>query len=183
MQAQPARGAIPVARCEASGDAVDWPEVNISLQSDLRAALPRLLPKAVSWSEARAADVLKHGSPLSPAEQVIAVRVGVVHPERIRVQDVLELPQPDDLELRQAAIVTGMLGPTMVGLTLGYAIYICHGHKTVGLLSHECRHVHQYEQAGSIAAFLPGYLHEILTFGYHNAPFEVDARAHEINDP
>ena len=58
----------------------------------------------------------------------------------------------------------------MVGLTLGYGVYVCHGHGTVRLLSHEFRHVYQYEQAGSIAAFLPVYLQQIVTFGYNNAP-------------
>jgi hypothetical protein len=39
--------------------------------------------------------------------------------------------------------------------------------------------VHQYEAAGSIAAFLPLYLQQIVLYGYERAPFEVDARAHE----
>jgi hypothetical protein len=142
-----------------------------------------LLPKAVSWAEARSADVLKHGAPLSLEEKAVAVRVGVLHPERIRVQEVPQLPQPDDLELRQAGAVTGMLGPTMIGMTLGYAIYICHGHKNVRLLSHEFRHVHQYEQAGSIASYLAIYLPQVVDFGYAQAPPEIDACNHEISEP
>jgi hypothetical protein len=68
----------------------------------------------------------------------------------------------------------------MVGLTLGYAVFICTGYNTnLRLLRHEFRHVHQYERAGSIAAFLPAYLGQIVQFGYHNAPLEQDARAHE----
>ena len=50
------------------------------------------------------------------------------------------------------------------------------------LLSHECRHVFQYEQAGSIALFLPLYLDAIVRVGYENCPFEQDARAHELAD-
>jgi len=73
-----------------------------------------------------------------------------------------------------------MLGPDMAGLTLGYGIYVRHGHDTLRLLSHEFRHVYQYEAAGSIAAFLPGYLQQIVTVGYDDAPLEVDARVHEI---
>ena len=64
--------------------------------------------------------------------------------------------------LRAAALQAGLLGPGMVGLTLGHAIFICRGHKTRRLLSHELRHVHQYEQHGSIAAFLPVYLGQIV---------------------
>ena len=68
----------------------------------------------------------------------------------------------------------------MVGLTLGYSIFIVNGHVNDRLLSHELRHVQQYERAGSIAAFLPTYLSQIVDLGYENAPFEIDARAHEI---
>jgi hypothetical protein len=110
----------------------------------------------------------------------IAKSVGVVNPEHIRILDVPHLPMPDDLQLRQAAVATGLLGPGMVGLTLGYSVLVCPGYgQDVRLLSHEFRHVYQYEQAGSIAAFLPAYLQQIVMVGYLNAPFEKDARAHE----
>jgi hypothetical protein len=68
----------------------------------------------------------------------------------------------------------------MAGLTLGYAVFVCRGHETRRLLSHEFRHVFQYEQNGAIAGFLPLYLQQIVTMGYQNAPLEMDARAHEI---
>jgi hypothetical protein len=42
--------------------------------------------------------------------------------------------------------------------------------------------VYQYEQAGSIAEFLPAYLLQIVESGYTPAGFEVDARAHERDD-
>lgn len=51
--------------------------------------------------------------------------------------------------------------------------------ESVRLVTHELRHVHQYETAGSIAAFLPVYLQQILDYGYAHAPLEMDARAHE----
>jgi len=86
---------------------------------------------------------------------------------------------PTDAELRQAAIQTGLLGPGNVGLTLGYGIFIAAGNFTARVLSHEFRHVHQYEIRGSIAAFLPEYLQQIVTVGYDNAPLEIDARAWE----
>ena len=61
-------------------------------------------------------------------------------------------------------------------------MFICRGHETKRLLSHELRHVHQYEQAGSIAGFLPEYLQQIVAFGYAAAPLEQEARAHEVSD-
>lgn len=146
---------------------------------NIQAALPRLLPKAIAWAEACAAETLRTGIALGEKRLAIARKAGVLKPESIRISLVPQLPRPQDPELLQAAQQTGLLGPNMAGLTLGYAIYIRDGQDSVRLISHECRHVHQYEKAGSIAAFLSLYLQQIATVGYHNAPFEMDARAHE----
>ena len=146
---------------------------------DVRAALHSLLPLAIAWAEARAAETALTGIALNEKWLAIARKVGVLRPELVRIALVPRLPQPEDPKLLLAAQHAGLLGPNMAGLTLGYAIYIRHGQDTVRLISHECRHVHQYEQAGSIAAFLPQYLQQIATVGYANAPFEIDARAHE----
>lgn len=119
---------------------------------DLAAVLPLIIPKAIAWAEQRATEIATFGTALTEQGLVLA---------------------------RQAAVQTGLLGPNMIGLTLGHSIYICHGHDSPRLLSHECRHVQQYEEAGSIAAYLPMYLQQIAQFGYSNAPYEIDARAHE----
>ena len=148
---------------------------------DLAAALPRLLPRAVTWAEAQEVETLDAGTPLSEMGIALAIAVGVVRPGLIRISLMEQLPLPDDLELREAAVETGLIGAGTQGITFGHAVYIRNGHLTNRLLSHECRHVHQYEQAGSIAAFLPVYLNQIVEFGYDNAPFEVDARDHERN--
>lgn len=142
--------------------------------------LPRLVPPAVAWAEARAARAAAAGTPLTLSEQDLARSVGVAHPELVRIEMVDTLPMPDEPTLRAAAQQAGLLGPNMAGLTLGHAIFICHDHKTKRLLSHELRHVFQYEQAGSIAAFLPVYLRQVLEVGYDAAALEVDARAHEL---
>jgi hypothetical protein len=146
---------------------------------DLAAELPRLLPSAIVWAEAQAAETLIEGVPLTDFGMRLARAVGVQRPELVRTIEVPSLPLPADPELRLAALETGLLGPGMVGLTLGYAIYIERGHASNRLISHECRHVYQYETAGSIAAFLPAYLQQIVEYGYELAPFEVDARTHE----
>jgi hypothetical protein len=113
----------------------------------------------------------------------VARNVGVVHPELIRVALVDVLPMPQDPMLRAAAVQKGLFGPDTAGVTLGYSVFLRRGRDTWSLLSHEFRHVFQYEQAGSIAAFLPIYLQQILQFGYANAPLELDARAHEQHGP
>jgi hypothetical protein len=147
---------------------------------DLRSSLPQLAPKAIAWAETQSENALRSGRSLDETFLSIAKGVGVAHPEQIRILDVARLPMPDDPHLKQAAVATGLLGPGMVGLTLGYAVLVCPGYgRDVRLLSHEFRHVYQYEQAGSIAAFLPVYLQQIVTVGYQNAAYERDARAHE----
>jgi hypothetical protein len=146
---------------------------------DFRTSLPLLIPKAIAWADVQSTQLLKTRKPLNDVLSSVAKSVGVLRTDLIRIVEVPRLPLPDDPELKQAAQATGLLGPDMVGLTLGYGVYVCHGHCTVRLLSHEFRHVYQYEQAGSIATFLPIYLQQIVSVGYMNAPLEADARAHE----
>jgi hypothetical protein len=147
---------------------------------DLAAELPRLLPKAVAWAENEATAALVSGVPLIETGLRLARSVGVHFPERIRVVESASLPFPADPELSAAALQTGLLGPGTAGLTLGYAVFIMKGQGSNRLISHECRHVHQYEVAGSIAGFLPLYLQQIVSYGYEQAPYEIDAREHEI---
>ena len=150
---------------------------------DLAAELPRLLPRVIAWVEEQEALALASGRPLTPIERQLAVAVGVRQPERVRIRLDPELPLPDDPELRAAADATGLLGRGMIGVTFGHAVFIRAGHLTNRLASHELRHVHQYEQAGSIAAFLPRYLREIVAVGYASSPLELDARRHERDAP
>ena len=140
---------------------------------------PSLIEKAIAWAEAQSASIAQAGSPLDDTQLALAAGVGVQHPDRIRIVEVQRFPMPDDPELRQAALDIQFLGDDTLGLTLGYGVCIRQDHKTNRLLTHEFRHVYQYEQAGSIRAFLPKYFLQVVTLGYRNAPFEVDARAYE----
>jgi len=124
---------------------------------DLQAALPMLLPKAIAWAGVEARALAAVGQSLSVIATGVARSVGVVRPELIRVALVDALPMPADAMLRTAAVQTGLLGPHMDGLTLGYSVFVRRRQDTWRLYSHEFRHVFQYEQAGSIAAFLPAY--------------------------
>jgi len=146
---------------------------------DLQVVLPSLLPKAIEWAEERAQEVAGSGRILTEAEQELARGVGVARPEKIRIALVDALPLPKDPSLRAAALQAGLLGPGMVGLTLGYSVFVCKGHESSRLLSHEFRHVYQYERAGSISSFLPSYLEQIVRIGYDNCDFEKDARNYE----
>lgn len=147
---------------------------------DLKTELSRLLPKAIDGAKKQEKRAKEVGFPLQETLFPVARQVGVQQPESIRLMLAESLPRPEDPELQEAAEQTGLLGPGMVGLTLGYAIFIVNGHETVRLVSHECRHVYQYEQYGSIDEFLPVYLGQIVAYGYNNAPLEVDAKRHEL---
>jgi hypothetical protein len=146
---------------------------------DLSKELPRLLPLAVGWASSRSSEILETGIPLSTHEMDLARSVGVRYPERVRIKTVPAIPLPEDAELCAAAVQAELIGPSTRGLTLGYGVYLLEGFVCDRLVRHECRHVHQYEQAGSIEAFLRKYIPEVLQFGYWNAPDEVDARAWE----
>jgi hypothetical protein len=147
---------------------------------NLKTALPALMPVAVQWAEATAEYAALSGRPLDEAECGIARRVGVSRPERVRLLLVDRMPYPEHGLLQAAAMATDFLGPHTLGLTLGHSVLVQRGHESARLLSHEFRHVHQYEQAGSVAAFLSVYLEQVLDHGYAAAPLEADARAHEI---
>ncbi len=149
---------------------------------DLRKTLPQLLPEAIDWAEAQATKIATSGRELNDSEITLAREVGVQQPEQIRLSLVEFLPLPSATSLREAALQTGLLGPNTVGLTLGYSVIVCRVHYSRRLLSHEFRHVYQYEHHGSISQFLPIYLQQIIEFEYANCPLEIDARAHEVVD-
>ncbi len=75
----------------------------------LAAVLPKLLPHAIEWVEFRSAEILSKGRPLTAAGIKVARSVGVLDPEKIRVELVESLPLPDDQMLRDVALQTGYL--------------------------------------------------------------------------
>jgi hypothetical protein len=150
-----------------------------SQMMNLAAELPNLLPAAVSWVEQQEAHILSTGRPLNSIEEALAKAVGVHDFAAVRIKMTTQLPQPTDPKLAMAAAQTGLLGPQMAAITFGHGIYVREGELSNRLVSHELRHVYQYEQFGSIAAFLSTYLQQIVTVGYDRAPLEIDARAHE----
>jgi hypothetical protein len=149
------------------------------MTTDPLSDLALLLPGAIAWAESQSANILQTGQPLTTALRSLASSVGVEHPEKIRIIEIAEFPLPEDTALRDTGLKLGLLGPHMLGITFGYGIYVRQGHVDQRFLSHEFRHTYQYEQAGSIAAFLKQYIEQIAVTGYYDAPFERDARAHE----
>ena len=158
--------------------------LNVSIpeiaSAQLAAQLPVLAPRAVAWAQRMETDSLRNGLPLTPALQQLAREVGVRDVARVRIVVVDRVPMPDEPPLRAAALQVGLSQESASGMTRGYAIYARRGEEgDARLLSHELRHVAQYEAAGGIAAFLARHLQDLAQVGYEDSPFEVDARAHE----
>lgn len=116
---------------------------------------------------------------LLPHECKWARESGVKNPDAIRLVLVDSMPRPDNTILAELCQEIGFLSTQTIGLTLDYLILVKTGYDTEQLIRHELRHVHQWEEAGSHRAFLEKYIEQVLTFGYWNAPLEMDARAFE----
>jgi hypothetical protein len=149
---------------------------------DLLYQLQNLLPLAIKWAEKHSDKIQIEGVPLTAEQIEVAKQVGVTNPEKIKILEVPKIPIPENEKLGKAATQIGFLSEDMKGLTLGHSIYICNGHSTTQTLSHEFRHVYQYEAFGSIPQFLVEYLKQIALVGYENSLLEQDARKHEVHN-
>jgi hypothetical protein len=149
---------------------------------DLLYQLQTLLPLAIKWAEEHSEIIQKQGTSLTTKQVEIAKQVGVTNTDKIRILEVPKIPIPENEKLSEAATQIGFINEEMKGLTLGHSIYICDGHNVTRLLSHELRHVYQYEAFGSIPQFLVEYLKQIVLVGYENSLLEQDARKHELDD-
>jgi len=152
-----------------------------SSNAALAAQLPLLAPRAVAWARHLAQGAEREGAPLTPELQALARRAGVRAPERVRIVVLDEIPLPEEPLLKAAALKVGLSSSDAAGMTLGPAVFLRRGYeKDIRVLSHELRHVAQYEACGGIAGFLAVHLADLVAFGYEDSPFEVDARAHEV---
>jgi len=141
--------------------------------------LPLILPLAVRWANKHSNNIQQKGKSLTAKEIELAHQVGVIDAEKVRVLIIEKIPIPTHPALAKTAKAAGFMAASPAGMTLGYSIYICDGFHSERLLSHELRHVQQYEHYGSIKHFLREYLSQVFEYGYTDAPLEVDARRYE----
>ncbi|MFN7141496.1 MAG: hypothetical protein ACK4UN_19385 [Limisphaerales bacterium] len=142
-----------------------------------------LLPIASSWAEKQERLIGRVGVPLPAEFVVVAKRIGIVHPERVRLLTVEKVPLPLPAFLRRVGEAKGWISPSIGGMTLRYGIFIrsdCWGDRH--LLVHELVHTMQYERMGGFRSFLKLYLRECISPGYPNGPLEQEAKrlAHQI---
>ena len=135
-----------------------------------------LLPLACQWAEEQEQVILRDGIALTDAQLTDARNAGVIHPERIRLLVVNQIPMPSHPALHAAAVATQLITPSTGGLTLRYGIYIrsdCWTNRR--LIIHEFVHTAQYERLNGFLLFLQKYLHECISIGYPAAPMEQEA--------
>ena len=136
----------------------------------------KILPLACQWVEEQERLILNKGVPLSEEFLIYASKVGVNHPDRIRILSVNPIPIPENPILKEACNQTQLISSFTAGLTLRYGIFVrsdfFHDRR---LYVHELVHVAQYERLGGIQQFLQQYLYEVLTIGYPEAPMEQEA--------
>jgi hypothetical protein len=136
-----------------------------------------LLPLAIAWAEEQECTILKSGVRLTDAQSEDAIRVGVMHPEQVRLLRVEQIPMPSHPMLAWAAVKANLISTSTGGITFRYGIYIrtdCWGQRL--LVAHELVHTSQYEQLCGFEAFLRPYLVECITPpGYPNGPMEQTA--------
>jgi hypothetical protein len=136
-----------------------------------------LVPMAWLWAGWQQWRSGRRGRRLSEHEVRLARRVGVARAHAVRVRVLPRMPVP------WIALWEALLEPRRCpwhgvrAITLGHALLCIGGEPDVRLLAHELRHVQQREQAGSLWRFLWRYLMQVARHGYHDAPYEADARA------
>lgn len=138
--------------------------------------LAEAIPKAFDHATRHQSIILQSGRPLSPRERTIAVKVGVQHPDRVRILAVPRIPPFDSPRLAEIAVLLNY--PTEVaGTAVGYGIYLREDQaRNEDTLAHELVHVAQHERFGGLLPYITKYCKEVARFGYNGAPMEAEAR-------
>ena len=142
-----------------------------------RLVVTAVLPLACVWAARHESLILPCGVALTPAQADQARRLGVVHPEKVRLLQVALIP-PTDRLIGRVGTKLGFVSLQTLGLTLRYGIFIQVRHwGDHPLLVHELAHVAQYERLGGFRGFLGPYLRECNNPEY---PFgELEAKRAE----
>ena len=74
-----------------------------------------LLPMACAWAEEQEAVILRDGVALSASLREDAYRIGILHPDRVRLRTVQTIPLPENPVLRDAAESTIESPPDTTG--------------------------------------------------------------------
>ena len=119
---------------------------------------------------------LRTRSTLLPENRKDAQAIGIQGIDDVRILVLDRIPLPNDPELQQFAIRTGLITGETAGITFGHGILLKNDSYDRRLIAHELGHVMQYERFGGIEAFLIQYVKEVaFPPGYPNGPLEREA--------
>lgn len=135
----------------------------------------QLLPLACVWAAEQERTILRDGVALAESQLEDARRLGVAHPEKVRLLGVTQIPIPAQPELAAAAAAIKLISPRTEGMAFRYGIYFRKDCLSRLLVAHELVHTSQYERLGGLDAFLRQYLLECNDVGYPHGPLEREA--------
>ncbi|WP_038176231.1 hypothetical protein [Vibrio pacinii] len=159
----------------------DKAEIYANPPSSLIEQLDAYYPLSLKYVKANEQIALSQGAPLLPQYLEIANKIGIKHPERVRVFYAEQLPLPENKSLLFQMQRLGLDSPYFTGTTFGYGIWI--SNKAKGdkqLIAHELIHVKQIEELG-LEEFTKKYLLQLAIFGYAEAPIEIEAYENAAN--
>lgn len=137
-----------------------------------------LLPQYIEWAHETDQKGLKAGIPLNEKEILLASKIGIKHPEKVRIVYVDQVPYPyENLALKIFGEAVGLIGEGIINnaQVFGYSIYarrdfVLNRPK----LAHELVHVLQIERA-SLDEVVTQHFFDMAQYGYDKAPLEVEA--------
>jgi hypothetical protein len=135
-----------------------------------------LLPLAEEFVFSNGKEALENGIALNSHQLIIAKKIGLKNPEKVRIYYVNQLPSPSDPTLAALAIKTGFSSPMVRANTFGYGVWIMSSAKgDPVLLTHEFVHVRQAEEMG-LSELIKQYLMQMFIYGIDKAPMEIEAQ-------
>ncbi|MGF1694368.1 hypothetical protein L4C54_01695 [Vibrio lamellibrachiae] len=153
----------------------DKTEVYANPPSYLVEQINAYFPLSIKYVKKNEEIALSQGEPLREQYLEIANKIGIKHPEKVRVYYADSLPLPENESLLFQMQRLGLDSPHFTGTTFGYGIWIANRAKGDKLLlSHELIHVKQVEEMG-LEAFTKTYLLQLSIFGYAESPIELEA--------
>ncbi|MBO6525908.1 hypothetical protein [Erythrobacter sp.] len=154
-------------------------EANRQVSGQQDSPYTAFLAKYVEWVKTIEAEGQARGVALTPKQIELATRIGIEHPEKVRLVYVDAVPFPsDDPQMRKIGEELGFVGPgiTNNAQAFGYTIWVRDGFDlTWPLLAHELVHVQQIERNSSFGVYVEKYMTQLTTYGHENMPLEVEA--------
>jgi len=137
-----------------------------------------LLPQYIAWAYETDRKGLEFGVPLEDQSLQLATDIGIVHPEKVRIVYIDEVPFPyENFALKVLGEALGFVGEGIINdaQAFGYSIYVRNGYELdKPKLAHELVHVLQIERS-DLDAVITQHFSDLAKYGYDNAPLEVEA--------